>query len=74
MNAQMYNEINNHFSNAYRISTKELKGYLQSVYAKYNYMKTAKGLDIRNFGFNVIPAKLRDKHYNRINGFILIKL
>lgn len=69
----IYQELHSLFQTGDRISNKELKALIQSLYDKYNIRATATASDINKFGFVTKPCKI-NKNGTKINGLILTEL
>ena len=64
-------ELYSKYPSGCRVSNKELKNVLQSLYDKYGLKVVATATDITRYGYKVKPCKIAtDK--GRINGKILI--
>lgn len=64
-------ELYSKYPSGCRVSNKELKNVLQSLYDKYGIRAKATATDITRFGYKVKPCKVpSDK--GRINGLILM--
>ena len=64
-------ELYSKYPSGCRVSNKELKNVLQSLYDKYGLKVVATETDITRFGYKVKPCKIpSDK--GRINGKILM--
>ena len=64
-------ELYSKYPSGCRVSNKELKNVLQSLYDKYGLKVVATATDITRFGYKVKPCKIAiDK--GRINGKILM--
>lgn len=64
-------ELYSKYPSESRVSNKELKKVLQSLYDKYGIRAKATATDITRFGYKVKPCKVpSDK--GRINGLILM--
>ena len=64
-------ELYSKYPSGSRVSNKELKNVLQSLYDKYGLKVVATATDITRYGYNVKPCKIpTDK--GRINGKILM--
>lgn len=66
----IYKELHEMFPEEVRVTNKELKSIIQSLYDKYKITATATATDIKKFGFNAKPCKVY-KDGERLNGLIL---
>lgn len=66
----IYEELHKMFPVEVRITNKELKSIIQSLYDKYNIDAKATATDIKKYGFTTKACKI-NKDGEKLNGLIL---